>query len=364
MSIKPIFLALLGVSGLVGTAAGQETVGFGGGLQEVGATAEWLASGDINVSAYSGDWSWEGRSWSFEANATRNEYEIEYEPTILGMANDLDEKTWLFSGGITRNWDLPLSSTLSARYYDGHSDYRSIWIAEFYRQLFGLTPQYIASAPEPEGYGASLATTWNYSEFGQVELLYDFGRDIIAPGWGVEPGIGLAPGEDELNTHSGIVRVEHALAARLKAELTFGVRQTTDRDPRNWRAGYLSTSVGELGIRLGIGYAEENPEFEAFYGDVLVDWGFAPSWAAYAGSRFYRDTGEIENTGFNVLSPELDTSEVFVGLRYDTAVFAANISVGRLDSDYDEIPPTTAFLGELYRDREWWNGRASLSYKF
>lgn len=363
MSVKPIFLSFCGVSGLMSTAFGQ-AVSLGSGLQEAVINTEWLASNDIKVSAYSGYWSWEGRSWDFEANITRNTYDIEYEPTILGDATDLNEKTWSFSGGVTRTWNKQLSSTLSGRHYVGYSDYRSIWIAEFYRQLFGAVPEYFE--PDPEGYGASFVTTWRYLPgLGELELTYDFGRDTIAPGWSFNPQIGApAPAQEELDTHSGMVRIEQVLATRLKSELAFGIRDTTDRDPRYWGEGHLSASFGELGIRLGIGYAEEAPEFEAFYGGVLVEWGFSPSCAIYTGYRLYSDTGELENAGFNVLAPELDSSEVFLGLRYDTAVFSANILVGMLDTDYDAIPPTTAFFGELYRKREWWNGRISLSYKF
>lgn len=362
MSVRWILLMLSGAGGLAGSASGQSFLS--GGLHELGVNGEWLAASDIKIKSYSADWSREGLEWGFEANVSRNAYDIEYEPTIIGVAEELDEATRAYSAGLTRKWSTQLSSTLGGRYYDGFSNYRSIWIAEFYRQFFGTFPQY--EAPAPEGYGGSFSTVWQYSPgIGQIELSYDFGHDTIAPGWDIDPNSGvIAPGNDALDTHSGTIRLEHALASRMKVELTGSVRDTTNRDPRYSGSGRVAAAVGPLAVRLGIGYAEEDPEYEALYGDVLIEWGFAQSWVVYTGGRLYNDTGEIENTGFNILAPELDSSEVFIGVRHETPMFSVNLSIGMLDTDYEDVPPTEAFLGELYRDRDWWNGRLSLAYKF
>lgn len=337
---------------------------FKNGFQEVTGTAEWLSSSDVSIDSYNADWSWEGTNWQFDTYVGSNHYDVEYTPTLVGVLNRREEETERFGASVTRTWNDRWTTTLSGRYYDGFSDYRSIWISEFYRQLFGTQPQY--TAPTPEGIGFTLSTTWFYlPNAGQLELIYDYGRDTIAPGWGFDPDIlDIGPGNDQLDTHTGRLRVEHAIAPWLETELSVGIRNTTSRDPRFWAQNYWAAAYGKFGFRAGVGYAVEDPDFEAVYGDALVELALSERWAAYAGIKLYKDSGEIENSGFNLLAPELNSNEVYIGLRYETGQFSANVSIGKLDTDYDDIEPSVAFVGPLYRDRVLRNGRISISYNF
>jgi len=349
---------------ILGLALPLRAMDWSSALHELRATGEGLVASDIRLMSFLGEWSAVAEGWEVELGLGLNDYRLDYAPTILGVPNRLSEETWRTSASLTREWSPRWSTTLRGRYYDGYAEYRSIWIAEFYRQLFGATPQYFG--PDPHGGGVGISLSWEYlPNVGRVELAYDYGRDIIAPGWAFDPNLGApAPEPDTLDTHAATVRVEHALAPWLETELLLSARDTTSRDPRYSVRNAWAAEFGALGLRAGIGYSEEKPGFEAFYGDLLLEWALGGPWAAYTGFRLYTDTGEIENSGFNALAPELESSEVFVGVRYDDGSLAVNLGLGFLDSDYSTIPPSSAFFGNLYRDREWWSGRISASYQF
>lgn len=334
------------------------------GLQEIEASGEVLTANDIAVESYRLAYSGVEGPWTLDLGLGLNHYGIDYVPVLFGDSLRLGEETWQGDIAVTREWNKEWSNTLSFRGYEGYADYRSVWIAEFYRQFFGAFDQY--AAPAPSGYAFGVTTAWNYlPSSGKAELNLEFGKDEIAPGWSFNAEIGEPEADlDTLDTVNGGLRVEQAINGWLKSELAFTARETTDREPRYSIRNAWAASSGPVAIRLTGGYSEEAPTFDASYGSIQIEWKFLPQWSLHSGYRLYADSGEIEASGFNAQAPELDSSEIFAGILWDRGDLAISGSIGFLDTDYADLSEDNQFFGNLYRDREWWSARLAVSYRF
>ena len=257
------------------------------GAQEIQSTAEVVSSGDITISQLQLDYSGTEGPWTFEAGVGWNAYQLDYVPVLFGTALSLDEDTSQINLSLTRKWNPDWSSTIRFRAYDGFSDYRSIWIAEFYKQFFGGFPSY--HDPDPHGHSIGTSVRWDYLPgTGHAVLAFDYGRDEIAPGWGFDSAIGQPePGRERLETPAGSLRLEQVINPWLKTEGELLARQTTDRETRySIRNGWAATA-GSFGFRLSGGYTSESPSFDSTYGSALVEWNFQPQWSVHAGYRIY-----------------------------------------------------------------------------
>jgi hypothetical protein len=117
-------------------------------------------------------------------------------------------------------------------------------------------------------------------------------------------------------------------------------------------------------VELSGGYTEEAPALEAYYLSSLCEWNLRPQWTIFGGYRIYRDTGEIEASGFNAQAPALDSSEVFVGVLWERGDLNFSGTVGYLQTNYDQLDEDNQFFGELYKDRDWLTLRIAATYSF
>jgi hypothetical protein len=285
-------------------------------------------------------------------------------PVLFGFDSELREETVLYNAGLSRQWNESWTTALKFRGYEGFADYRSIWIAEFYKQFFGAFDGYYS--PEPRGYAFGLTTKWDYQPgAGFVSLSLDYGRDEIAPGWSFNPFIGAPEADKEvLHTISANLRLEQAVTGWLKTEAEVYVRKITDREPRFGIRHSWAAAAGPVALRLTGGYTEESPSFEALYGSAVLEWKMTKQWLFHVGYRVYEDTGEIQAAGFNALAPAVRTSELFAGLLWERSNISVSLGVGRLKTDYDPLSEDNEFFGNLYRDRDWMTFRAAVSVKF
>ncbi len=334
------------------------------GAQLVEGTAEYISSSDIDVGSIQATYSGTEGPWTFQIGAGWTEYDLDYEPVLFGSAASLGEETSQLALSLTREWNPAWSSALRFRTYEGYSDYRSIWIAEFYKQFFGAFPAY--HGPDPHGSSIGVFVEWDYLPgTGNASLALDYGRDEIAPGWGFNSAIGQPePGRERLETPSASLRIEQVINPWLKTEGEFLVRQTTAREARYALRNGWAAAAGPLGFRLNGGYTGESPSFHAVYGSALVEWTFLPKWSVHAGYRVYQDSGEIESSGFNALAPGLDSNEIFTGIKWDRGDFSVSANVGFLNTDYEPLSEDNEFFGNLYKDRDWVNFRLAASFQF
>lgn len=334
------------------------------GPQEVEATVETLSSDDIVARSYSLRYALTEGAWKMDVGVGLNEFDLDYSPVLFGTDETLGEETQLLNLGLTRRWNPEWSGTVRFSAYDGFSDYRSIWIAEFYRQFFGAFADYYD--PEPQGQSFGTTVKWDYLPgSGSVALSVDYGRDEIAPGWSFNSATGKPePGREILDTISGSLRLEQALNGWLKTELEVNVRQITNRDPRYGVRHSWAAAAGPLGFRLTGGYTQEAPSFDAVYGTALMEWRFLPEWTCHIGYRAYQDSGEIQASGFNALAPPVDSRELFAGLHWERGGLSLSAGVGMLTTDYEPLSDDNEFFGNLYRDREWMTFRVSAALRF
>lgn len=326
-------------------------------------TVESLTSSDIEV--FSGNLAFIGENdpWKTEARVLWNDYGLDYSPILFGTNESLSESTLLANLAITREWSPEWESTLILRAYDGFAEYRSIWIAEYYRQLFGGFAEY--ENPDPHGQAIGATVRWDYTRGGSATASFNFGRDTIAPGWDFN-GITGTPeaGRETLDTIGGGLLIEQAVLPWLKTELDLTVRETTDRDARFGIRNDWAAVWDDFVFRAIIGHSRESPSFDATFGSFLCEWNFHPQWYLHAGYRQYRDSGEIEASGFNSLAPALDSSEWFAGLLWDRGDLSIGGGIGFLEADYAALDANNQFFGNLYKDRDWVTVRLSASYTF
>lgn len=334
------------------------------GQKEFELSAESLSADDIDVQTYSALFSGTQGKWTLEGGVSLAAYRETYVPILFGTTETLREETLQLNLGVTRSWSRGWSGTFTVNAYDGFSDYRSIWISEYYRQLFSAFPAY--QAPEPKGFSISAESSWNYLPgSGEATLSMFYASDEIAPGWSFDSAAGIpVAGDETLETFGTSLTVDQAINSWLKTQLLINARNTSDRDVRLGVVNSWAATAGPVAFRVTGGYSEESPTFDASHVAAIIEWNFMPQWSANIGVRAYRDSGEIQSSGFDALAPPVESTEIFGGLLWDRGDLAVSAGIGFLESDYDALSEDNEFFGNLYKDRDWLTLRIAASYKF
>ncbi len=290
-------------------------------------------------------------------------FDLDYEPSIFGADTTLteDRTTYALDGRVTlaSQWDL----VGSVAYYDGFSDYRSLWISEYYNQLFGGVPSFVD--PAPKGVSYTLGLEWEYIPImAKVRLTGGYGKDTIAPAYDIGEN-GLERSRPDLYTKLLQLQTENVLSSRVVVQNTFQYTDTTNREKR-WTAqtGWNIALADALYLRLLGGYAVEQPSFEAYHIGGTLEYQVADEWFVRVNARYYEDTGEIENSlgGFTSSAPGLESFEFGAGLRWQGVHSALNLYAGYYQTNYDALAEDNLFLQNLYADRRW--GLVQLSYTY
>lgn len=293
----------------------------------------------------------------------RNGFEIAYEPEIFGSDTRLSEDRLLYS--IDGQWHVSERWSVlgSASCYDGFADYRSLWISEYYEQLFGAVDGYVE--PSPKGASFTLGLEWEYLPvMGTLRLTGGYGKDTIAPAYDFA-ATGLERSRPDLYTKSLQLQAENVLSPRVVMQNTFQYTDTTNREKRWTGQSAWNVALAErVFLRLHGGLAVEQPNFDAYFFGGSVEYEFLDDWFFRLNARYYEDTGEIENSlgGFTSSAPALESVELGAGLRWEGAHSALNLYVGYYQTEYDALAPDNAFLKNLYNDRRW--GLVQLSYTY
>lgn len=319
-------------------------------LQTIDYDLEALHASDIGVIALSFSCQQERGDWTFELGFTGSDYEIDYAPvaSLGGAASELSERTWSGNLGLSKKVSDNWKFSVAARAYDGFVDYRSIWIAEYYRQTFDF-PGSGYVAPDPKGWALTTGVVWSPSLTRQVALDFTYGHDIVAPGWTFQQA-----SNDRLLIQSVALRWQEALNPRLKSEAAVLFTDVMDRQHRVIvQSAWNYAVTDELTARLHFGGGKENPSFSSGYAGIALSYDLNASLSVGAVARVYNDAGEIENSGFNTAAPGLTSSECGVNMRYTREEHTFSFSASYFDSNYDPVDVDNDFFANLYRDREW-----------
>jgi thiol-disulfide isomerase/thioredoxin len=302
-------------------------------------------------------------------------FSLDYEPfaafDVIGRPQHLRENQ--YSGGLAvrHKWSDSLTQVTSFGAYDGFTDYRSLWLSSYYRQQFDSFPEY--ELPDPRGFNAATGWRWEYRPtVGFLDVNFFYGNDAIAPGYDLpdsspqNPTPALERGREFLHTYSPSLRFENVLTSRLRLLNEFQLTVTSGRDPRySYRSG-LNVALAEKWVmRLNGGYANEDPSLIAWYAGWTVEYSFTPRWVVGLTGRFYRDTGEIENSRLiSTAAPALDTFEIGFGLRYEGRRSIFKLYAAPHYAYYDRVDIGTAPFTNLYRSRNFGLFQLSWSHKF
>jgi len=335
---------------------------------------EWVGTGDVDLIQTNANRAWElpEKGWSGDLSFATNVYALDYAPVpfdFLGEAVSLEEWNFAVQSAARKRLRENLELTFNAGAYDGHTNYRSIWLAEYYRQQFedrsGL-PGDGYRRPQPKGGGAGTGVRWEYVKAsGFLGVSVSARRDEVAPGYEIDFE-GLRRSREYLNATTFSVSTENVLTSRLRSRLEVRASRVSARDWRIGGEGALNVALGEHVVaRLVAGGAHEDPQFEAWYGGLLVDWTWAEGWAVFAEARHYEDTGEIENALlFTSAAPGLESQQASVGIRWVGINQSWRLKIGRSVSDYESPDPRLDFFQNLYADRDWTLVQLSYSRTF
>ncbi|MGJ8695377.1 MAG: hypothetical protein ACSHYF_03605 [Verrucomicrobiaceae bacterium] len=334
---------------------------FSQGTQSLDTEFEGLYSSDIDIWTGSVFYELEQGDWSFSGGFGRTDYSLLYQPvpTLGGTLRSLSGETWQTNLSLGNQISPDLNLSLGLRAYDGFADYRSIWIAEYYRQTFNFPGSGYLS-PDPGGWALNTGLVWNPRLESTLGLDLSYGRDSIAPGWTFG-----SSSADLLSSYNVRLRWEESLNPRLKTETSLTYSDISQRDPRILlQSSWNFAASDQLTLRAQFGAGKENPSFESVYTGITLDYELNEHWSLALSGRIYDDSGEIENSGFNTAAPGLRSYELGLSALYQNGDHAIRASLSLFQNNYDPVDPTNDFFANLYRDRDWTAARLAYSLTF
>jgi hypothetical protein len=304
----------------------------------------------------------------FKASLSVNTLGVDYEPARTDIITDptrLREEQIAFLTSFRKTWSPPLTWLGSAGLYEGYSDYRSLWLNEYYRQVFSGVAGYRKA--HPWGFNLSAGLRWEYlPASGFLELDGFVYRDNIAPEYVKEVIRPLQRGRETLHTTGLRLSLENVLTRRLRSLQEIQIAGTTDRELRYSYQGSLNWAAAEHWVlRSEIAASREDPQFNSVSLGATFEHDWEQRWFFSLMGRYYRDDGQIENPQIiTSATPALETFQIGIGLRWQGATASFKVVAGPYYSRYGALERATLPFGKLYRDRDWVFAQAALAYAF
>lgn len=324
---------------------------------------EVFDSDDVVLWQADGRWSWEAneQELSGEVSFASNHFTMDYEPVAFdfrGISKRLSANSEALQSNVRWRVREDFEWIGNAGAYQGFTNFRSVWLAEYFEQQFepiGQTALDRWEQPDPSGINGGVGARWEYvpgTAF--LEVVATGLRDEVAPGYEIDFE-GLRQSRVKLNGFGITASTENVLSARVRSRVEVTGTRVSEREVRWGANAALNVAVGETGVlRLRAGASQEDPQFEAWFGEATWDWAFSDSWAVFAQGRYYEDNGEIENALlFTSAAPGLTSSQWNLGVRWRGESSVLRLQVGRLQSNYEPTNPSTDFFQNLYSDRNW-----------
>lgn len=294
--------------------------------------------------------------------------EIDYRPVpfdFQGYRRNFHRTNLAAQGAVRLQTGRAWTLLGGAGVYSGFTNYRSIWLDEYYRQQYaGLTFLSGYRPAHPRGFNLSAGARWEYlPATGFLQANLSWLQDQVAPGYEIDFD-GLHRGQDSLSTAALEVTLENVVTPRLRSLVTLRAVRTTDRQVRVGAELAAHYALGDRWtLRASFGGAHENPTFIARFADLALERELRPHWFLAVTGRVYRDTGEIENALlFTSAAPPLSSRQFGVSLRGEYDRVSWRLSFSPLIARSAPTNPNTDFFQYLYRDRDWTLIRAAVSF--
>lgn len=309
-----------------------------------------------------------GTDW--KVRYTHQTYGVDYEPfkqfDFLGFSERLREDYHGGQASVRQALGDRFTLLAAGGAYDGFTDYRSIWLANYYRQQFSFVPGY--DEPEPRGFNAGGGLRWEYQPTtGFVEAGFLYANDEIAPGYELDQAtVQLQRSREILHTYSPTLKFENVLTRRIRTLNEFQLTITSGREERYAYRGSVNIALGERWTsRTSFGYTHEQPTLRAWYAGSTLELEVAPKWFVNIFGLYYSDTGEVENSLFiSTSAPGVQSYQGGLGIRYAGKWSSFSLSAAPLRAEYDPIELGTRPFSNLYQDRTWLSVQAAWAIEF
>lgn len=327
-------------------------------------SGEVVWADDVQLGQANGTWRWEhaARGLTGEVSLAANTYAIDYRPVrfdFRGEARTVRDDSQAVQTGLRWRTGPTWEWIGSLGLHRGFTNYRSLWLAEYFRQQFeplGVTvPGDHWVAPDPQGGSAGVGGRWEYVRAsGFLQAVVTALNDRVAPGYEIDFD-GLHRGRTRLDGVAVTVSSENVLSPRLRSRVEVRASRVSARDWRYGGEAALNVACGERTVvRLALGGATERPRFHAWYGAVTGDWAWSDAWGWFLQARYYADTGEIEDAlRFTSAAPGLRSRQGGAGVRWRNGRSVWRLAWATLRSDQEPTHPRLDFFQHLYRDRRW-----------
>ena len=331
------------------------------GLQNIDVEYEGLFSSNRNVQRGSFSYQQKHEKWTFALSYFQTEYGLEYKPfaPLGGSDKRLEESNHQGSLSIGYTLQNNIETSVSVTSYDGFSDYRSIWIGEYYRQAFNF-PGSGYFAPDPKGFSISNSWGWDPQIGTSLSIDLSYSEDTITPGWTFG-----SPAYDLLKNRILSIRWEQAINPSLKTETSFYYSDITDREPRlNLQSSWNYALTNEITLGAQLGGSREESDFDSFYGGLSVTYEVNDYLSLKFNGRLYSDSGEIETSGFNSAAPGINTAEIGISALIEHGDHAFQLGISSFTNNYKDTDSDNEFFTNLYDDRDWITIRAAYTFEF
>lgn len=333
---------------------------------------EGIHASDITTASATIAWRNDTELRQWQIRITHDHYRADFVPNALSAGilrtTAIDRDRSGIDLSLTRPLNEKWEATLSANIAEGFSDYRAVWISEYYRQLFSRFEEY--DNPDPGSHGGSLAVVWEaVPQNVFIDLTLGASQERISPGYEriIGPDGGLEKDDEVLNSWYGTLGFEHYFSSRTRARHEFAASTVTGRDTRISYRGQLNWALAaEWVSRSEFSYLREGSDFTAWSAGTGIERDWKERWFAGLAVRYYRDNGQLENALFTVTSaaPPLESIRVTATLRYVGERFSALVYAGPYLSRYGSPGADIAPFSNLYRDRDWVYGGLRFAIPF
>ena len=327
---------------------------------EVG--VEWVDAGDVTLAQGSWVGDFAAEDWESSFSLAYGQYSINYIPApfdFRGMGKRRNEGNLALQLNTRKQVRNDIWLMGGAGAYDGFTNYRSVWLDEYFRQqysdLVGVSGAESYVDADPKGVNGTVGARWEYrpaNGFAQIDLSWL--EDDVSPGYEIDFN-GLRRGRLHLHTGSISLSTENVLTPRVRSYLSLRSSRTSERSTRYGAEASIFVAVKDGWImRWNAGGASEDPQFEAVYTSLALEHQIQEGFSWFVDGRYYDDTGEIENALlFTTGAPGLASQRIGIGFRWIGDNWSSRFYLARLHTNYDPTRKELDFFQNLYRDRDW-----------